>query len=93
LTGTYDDGGLVLETHANLGENSTDDNYATLGGFADWVADGAQTPIVNSPLHSSHQRFSKSQGPGGPAHNEIVVGSQCTSGADVIDSPTRSSGF
>ena len=28
LTGAYDDGDLVLETHANLVENSTNDSYA-----------------------------------------------------------------
>jgi hypothetical protein len=47
LTGAYDDGNLVLETHADLGENSTNDTYAALGSLADWVTDGAITPIVS----------------------------------------------
>jgi hypothetical protein len=35
LTGAYDYSDLVLETHANLSENSTFDTYAVSGGFAD----------------------------------------------------------
>jgi hypothetical protein len=35
LTGAYNYGDLVLETHANLSENSTFDTYAAPGGFAD----------------------------------------------------------
>jgi hypothetical protein len=47
LTGAYDDGDLVLETHANLGENSTNDTYARISRLFEWVAGGAKTPIVN----------------------------------------------
>src|ERR1700758_4379101 len=38
LTGAYDDGDLVLETHANLGENSTNDTYARISRLFEWVA-------------------------------------------------------